>query len=1176
MTVITKARRYIELLDTARCNGNWHEVPDILRKISKHAPTEKALLLVAETELQIVNHVKKRSESTASSAAQDSEHLLGRISPVLSVIEEGADVTQNTFQAQVCLSWLHWELSEPESAASYLPQDLHNVVSLLSGNGEVLSPWTEVCIMKAGYLKGAALESLSGVQVAVEAMKPLAARVSIPTSNALLSPQYLFWSERLLAKTAGCTGKIVTAQGSQVTESTIEFALQSFRAWASHCEVKQGDPASTTDSSDASAKSGPKASTWRAYYDLLSHILQKRLPYIPSSEGPKQAQLVSEFRRVETICENALLRNAKFPKASSSNHEVELWVEQVVRNWQILCGPEWQDADFGEGGRDALSRNVLDILYRAATKTFHSTLILRRLFQVHSALAEFDLAMRALETYIHLVDTAKARAKQAGKPTKEIEDVNTFVRTLSDGILLVCCFGTYQRAEKAKQLTNLLERALTSEGDDKCPSPQLNGMSSPKHTELLPVTLAGAYRAIGIGLANWSRWTAETETRRDLQNSAISSLEASLAEELGQDMNPASIFALSLMLAETRDLGGAIDRVRLALSSADVMGHGLLNSDQISYTGERDLVPLWHLLALLLTAREEFETANHICEAVLDTVMAGDTHDGKTHAGERHQHEKYSHPSTDAGGKHNDTGFEDTELRKKESMLELRMTQLSLIEVLHGPEAAINHAEELLGHFGRVFANIGFLEPDQKQKAEHLAPPRSSGGVRSIRGSLFGRKRVQRDFDHEYGFGMDGSSPPRDRSVSDCSVDGSKPPIQVTDENMIGFKERPQTAMTRSSSLRHKDGRQPQKLHRREGSIGKAIRHRSLERHSKSLLHPHKPQPDPTAAKVQDVSTSPPYMQSPTAKHNGSVSARQSLPPVAHNTKYTKEPPPIGHRQQPPLQDIRLPTAGRHDIQAKTSTRFSKDHIQRQALGLLTKIWLFVAGLYRRAGLFEDALGSWNEAKQQAQRVEELVAKQESSAKAFADPGWGGAKSSDELWADVYAERGYISQAQSQPFEAMEQFEEALIYFPDHIRATVGLANLLLDIWEQKLPTEKPEVSSLPDVSSLSLSPLDASLHGSGMAKGTSNPAPPPLDDKDSPEYLGRLAARDRAYGLLSALTKLGTAWDDSEAWFALARAYEHSGQIQKAKDVLWWCIDLEDRRPVRHWWNVGSGGYVL
>lgn len=87
-------------------------------------------------------------------------------------------------------------------------------------------------------------------------------------------------------------------------------------------------------------------------------------------------------------------------------------------------------------------------------------------------------------------------------------------------------------------------------------------------------------------------------------------------------------------------------------------------------------------------------------------------------------------------------------------------------------------------------------------------------------------------------------------------------------------------------------------------------------------------------------------------------------------------------------------------------------------------------------------------------------------------------------------------------------------------------------------------------------------------------PLPPPHRATSLP-LNDRLAARDRAYGLLSGLTKLGSGWNDSEAWFALARAYEESGQVDKARDALWWCVELEDSRGVRAWEVVG-GGYVL
>jgi hypothetical protein len=180
-----------------------------------------------------------------------------------------------------------------------------------------------------------------------------------------------------------------------------------------------------------------------------------------------------------------------------------------------------------------------------------------------------------------------------------------------------------------------------------------------------------------------------------------------------------------------------------------------------------------------------------------------------------------------------------------------------------------------------------------------------------------------------------------------------------------------------------------------------------------------------------------------------------------------------------------------------------------------------------------------------------------------------------------------LSQAQSNPHKAIKHFEEALLRQADHPTATIGLANLLLDVWDQKLPLETAKADSDFNASrqtllsetpkpktgkAVSIDELKAAeaMEVEGSTEGSAS-----AHDVD-PKHLHRLAARDRAYGLLSALTKRGSSWDSSEAWYALSRAYEAGEQVEKLKEVLWWCIELEDRRPIRHWSNIGSGLYVL
>jgi hypothetical protein len=150
-----------------------------------------------------------------------------------------------------------------------------------------------------------------------------------------------------------------------------------------------------------------------------------------------------------------------------------------------------------------------------------------------------------------------------------------------------------------------------------------------------------------------------------------------------------------------------------------------------------------------------------------------------------------------------------------------------------------------------------------------------------------------------------------------------------------------------------------------------------------------------------------------------------------------------------------------------------------------------------------------------------------------------------------------------------------LLHFPDHPAGIVGLSNILLDIYGEIIPLEP--VSQAEFVTS-SVSSSVPSAQTEILDKKTRHLAShtPSVENQLSPPVLNRLAARDRAFGLLSTLTKLGSGWDYSEAWYALARAYEESGQIEKTKEVLWWCVELEDTHPVRGWKSVGLGGFVL
>lgn len=114
------------------------------------------LIQTANAEVQVVAHITKTRPGTAK--GQTTPHQISNLSElipeIISVIEKAEGTPQDVFQAQVCLGWIHWTLSEPALAVSRLPKNFDDSsIAALSEGGKNLTKWTEVCIVKAGYIK---------------------------------------------------------------------------------------------------------------------------------------------------------------------------------------------------------------------------------------------------------------------------------------------------------------------------------------------------------------------------------------------------------------------------------------------------------------------------------------------------------------------------------------------------------------------------------------------------------------------------------------------------------------------------------------------------------------------------------------------------------------------------------------------------------------------------------------------------------------------------------------------------------------------------------------------------------------------------------------------------------------------------------------------------------------
>ncbi|KAL2201395.1 hypothetical protein P885DRAFT_65648 [Corynascus similis CBS 632.67] len=1218
-----KAAHYIQQLDDARCDENWDAVPELIRKVRKHAPDRVCLALTAEIEHSIAKANLKptpsaRAASTdssarpssASTAAAGGLEAANHLPALLTAIDAEAAHPEDRFQARVCAGWLLWVLHEYPAALARLPRTLDD--SNVSGNNaqedgggdehadggseKPPSEWTRVCGLKAAYLRANCLArdgQRDGALGAFEAALPALGAVWT-AGPADARSQTRYWAELFLTEFCMLAGQALReANGTRSLADP--GCLACFRAWARYWAA--GGRGGPSPGGYGFRGSVPRRQVWGEYYFALSGILQGDLPFptvgstvadgCSGGENSARVRLRTELKKVETIYQGLLYSETKFPRADEERLEVEDFVRRMMQNWEILNGRGWKEHDLGAGGRDALCHGTLDSLYGAAAKTYHSTAILRHMFTVHLAVAEFDLAFKAFDSWLELVKKGKARVKKTGHHEPALDDDATMFETISACIAALCRFGSREAVEKAHKLAEELASLVEEEE-----SRDKDSTDAEEEEAVPPGTLALAWQSIGLAQAQWARMTFESESRAMLQERAIQCLRKSLSSKYGNALDARGVFALGVLYAEQRKLSASIELVKTALlaeKSPDTSQELRLGP----YWRERSLIPLWHLLALMLSARQEYVMAARACEGAVEQfkdphVLFGSRH---LNGGYRSEHLKEA-GIKDKGG---DGLVDEMDDYEKESILQIKMTQLAILEVTEGPAVAVNASTELLTLFPRLFGDL-----DQKVELSSAEPPKTAVTMRSLRGSVFGSKSEK-----------------------------ARPRQSVTnnDEKLATASPRPRTTQTTQSiattvQSSSNDAADPY-------SSRRSVKSDDIKRSRNSLR-----KRDRSGSRHRAVSTGGPPVPPLDGDKSFAAFDERNLPNYF----------PPKQTVEPPREDTRRSSSRSRATTSHADTRtgpvigafssllpfvqFSPEHNRRRRKAILAKVWLVISGFYRRAGLLDDANKAITEAQRAAQDLEADVANEASGVLSVRHVGWGMEKSAEEVIADVWAERGNLWLARQRPYQARADFETALTHFPDHPGAIVGLSNILLDIYTEKLlpPPAVPGLDlgrlALSDDSVLTSAPDAAISHttgankadqlfpslpsaplGLGPANLEANPkpaeilanghssSPQPVTTTTTNSFLGpplppphkaislplndRLAARDRAFGLLSGLTKLGSGWNYSEAWFALARAYEESGQTDKARDALWWCVELEDGRSVREWY-VAGGGYVL
>lgn len=968
-----------------------------MSRLTSRCTAIPGLTTVVEIEYAVIRASQKQSTyPTPTTAVSTSELDTARLLPkLLQVIDAEHAYPQDKFQGQVCAGWVHWTVGEYDRVPARLPTD-HEQERLQLDQPDGVSEWTRVCALKATYLRAYCLSRSNKTVEALDVFRGALSSLFHVWTGQKGRAQLQFWAELLL--TEYC---MLQAQALETGDKSLEDddSLAPFRAWAKYWEVTrtQGAPLVGGQGFRGAV---PRRRVWYEYYAAISSILQQDLPLptghvgSPATHSSTRNQLQIELKKVEAAYEALLLSETTFPRADEEREEVESFVAAVMKNWNISVGRGWHQNDLGPGGKDGLSRGVLDILYRAATKTFHSTAILRYLFTVHLAVAEFDLAFHAFNSYMEIVKKGKARVDKTGHPEPSLDDDATVLATISQAIIALCKYGFHDTAETARDLGVELEEMLQklrpplpNAGSGISTVDEENGDGVVLHPRVSARIYALSWQAIGLSQAYWSRVTFNAPERTDLQTKAIRSLQKSLSPETGNPTDIRSLFTLSVLLAEQRELTAAIDIVKAALlsnkTSAEQKHH------DAPYWRERSLIPLWHLLALLLSARQDYTMAARACEAAFEQFSDPEVLFGSQALQGSFRSEHLNEAETRNDGQRPHGLVDDMDDSEKEGIIELKMTQLTLLELLEGPEAAVNASQELLVLYTRLFGPMQLKSLTIVAKPPPEAPKSSAGTLRSIRGSIFGHRSEKRNSKSRRSntLGSEKSTVPSERPHTTQTVlnhAATPPTIEVTKEN--GELQR----SIKSISVR--------------GRRGESVRSNSLKKRDAS-----------TQQRRARSSGGGPRELEGEASFTAEVVQQGFAGWSSTSSSTTGQSAPRGRgllRFDSPVTPTRGPTnefppGASHSLSYSNPLpiiNFPEGQIERQRRTLLVKVWLMIASFYRRCKMYGDARDAIHEAKNLVDGLEVEISKDTSGSVTPRSPGWGGKICLEELIGDVHAQ----------------------------------------------------------------------------------------------------------------------------------------------------------------------------
>ncbi|EMD35752.1 hypothetical protein CERSUDRAFT_115699 [Gelatoporia subvermispora B] len=715
--------------------------------------------------------------------------------------------------------------------------------------------------------------------------------------------------------------------------------------------------------------------------------------------------VIQEYRAILSV-------STRFPRAGEHNTKVEDLVDLSVAVWEA-------DGAVGE-----YAGWVIDVLWWATRLTFNSFRVFRHMSRLFYVSGDPELAKRVLRLYVQVVSKSREARMASGNSEQhnaesllgvgtDTDTDRDWVQTLVQGARMLCRLalteGDYGQAlEEAKEAGVMLEKAkLRLDAGDK---------------EL------GASVQLAEGI--WQSVMAQTEreplTRTDRLSTSLSLLLGSLETF----ETPSAHYHLAL--AYTRP--GSSQNLQTAITHA-----------RAAVEAEPHEIRYWHLLGLLLSAIEDWTAARAVLEV---GAGVGETDDADDNVATQN-----GTPSTDADGiqardyaAQDSTapngngapaingraispdpkpvtpepeespktviGKDDAQLPPSSALLrplperptashqeifehalQLRMTQLTLVEHVEGPEGAGDRWVEVFQWFSER-REVGMDDRrrsiDSRRVSEDLRPPSTSFERRSTADVT--DKPLSTVYSHQSNQDVHPDHIPMPPTPIPITVTPASPDEGVHEKRSSSFEDN-KTDISRGKKVKEVLRNRVHKGQERITTISKKIGHNVARQRSTHLKR---------SASAPDLHA----VLSETSYQASSIHLRQylSIHSSQQDLSLPEAPPPPPPSQQSPSL-----------IPEKANSRAAKDR------RLLSNLWLMSSATFRRLGKIEQARGAIQEAEVR-----------------------------DEHNAVVWVQLGLYHLALNNERHAVEAFQKALFISPDDVPATIHLCRIYLSPSSQK------------------------------------------------------------------------------------------------------------------------------